>query len=278
MGKGVKTIVLTGASDGIGAAAAKQLCRLGHRVIIVGRTKEKTERVARELNVPCHLADYTRLSDVVRLAEELGRYERIDALANNAGGAFRGRTLTEDGFEKTFQVNLLAEFLLTNLLLGKLCRCGATVIQTSSIASNLFGRRLDLSDLQNETDYSPQKAYGEAKLGDILFTRELQRRYSGAGLNAVAFEPGVVRTNFASESVPFVNFCYHSPLKYLFTISPERSAGRLTALAEGTAGTDFLGGEVYSGKKPYRLKFRDPDGFAAAELWERCEEMIRNYR
>lgn len=272
-----KTIILTGASDGIGAEAARQLKRLGHQVVIVGRDPEKTAAVAHKLDAPFHTVDYASLPDVVRLAGELRRYDRIDVLANNAGGAQRERSLTTDGFERTFQINLLGGFLLTNLLIDRLTECRATVIQTSSIASNLFGAGLDVTDPQSERDYEPFRAYGRAKLEDILFTRELQRRYGEAGISAVAFEPGVVRTNFASESTPFVRFCYHSPLKYLFTISPERSAVRLVRLAAGEAGSAFVPGETYSGMKPMRLKFRDPDGSAARTLWDACEKMVRPY-
>lgn len=273
-----KTIVITGASDGIGAAAARGLREMGHRVVIVGRNLEKTAAVARELDCPWHVADYADLSQVVRLAGELREYERIDVLANNAGGAQNARTLTVDGFERTFQINLLAGFLLTRLLLEKLTESRATVIQTSSIAANLFGAGLDVTDLQNERDYAPFRAYGQAKLEDVLFTRELHRRY-GESLSAVAFEPGVVRSNFASESTRFVRFCYHSPLRYLFTIPPEKSAKRLIRLADGRPGTDFQPGETYtgSGKKIMKFKFRDPDGAAARSLWDQCERMVGKY-
>ena len=272
--EGRKTIVVTGGSDGIGAAAARALVKAGHHVILVGRNPEKTARVAGELGVPYHLSDYARLSDVVRLAGELNAYDRIDVLANNAGGAQKERKLTEDGFERTFQINVLAPFLLTNLLLGKLSASHATVIQTASIAANLFGADFDPADPESENDYTPFRAYGRAKLCDILFTRELQRRYGDSGITAVAFEPGVVRTNFGSESTAFVRFCYHTPLKYLFTISPKKSARRLTRLALGAPAVDFTPGEVYSYKKPLRLKFRDPDGSAAASLWSACETRI----
>ena len=271
---GRKTIVITGGSDGIGYAAARALVKAGQNVIIVGRNPEKTARVANELGVPYHLSDYARLSDVVRLADELNQYDRIDVLANNAGGAQKERKLTEDGFERTFQINLLAQFLLTNLLLDKLAASHATVIQTASIAANLFGADFDPADPESEKLYTPFRAYGRAKLCDILFTRELQRRYGDRGICAVAFEPGVVRTNFGSESVAFVRFCYHTPLKYLFTISPEKSARRLTRLALGAPGADFTPGEVYSCKKPLKLKFRDPDGEAARILWDACESRL----
>lgn len=273
----IKNIVITGASDGIGKAAARQLKDLGHNVIIVGRSREKTEKVAQDLSAPFHIADYAKLSDVVRLAEELKSYDRIDVLCNNAGGVLAERTETADGVERTFQVNVLGGFLLTRLLMDKLTESRATVIQTSSIAANLFGADFDGEDFQNEKNYAPFKAYGYAKLEDILFTRELDRRFRDKGINAVAFEPGVVRTNFAAESKGFVKFCYHSPLKYFFTITPKKSAERLIWLATGKPQQDFICGEVYSKNKPMKLKFQDERGEIAANLWEFCSKLTDKY-
>ena len=272
-----KNVVITGASDGIGKAAAKRLKALGHNVIIVGRSKEKTERVAQDLGAPFHIADYSRLNDVVRLAEELNAYDRIDVLCNNAGGVLAERTETADGIERTFQVNVLGGFLLTRLLTDKLCESRATVIQTSSIAANLFGADFDGKDFLNEKNYAPFKAYGYAKLEDILFTRELDRRFKDKGINAVAFEPGVVRTNFAAESKGFVKFCYHSPLKYFFTVTPDKSAKRLVRLATGAPDKDFICGEVYGKVKPMKLKFKDERGEVAERLWDLCEKLTDKY-
>ena len=272
-----KNIVITGASDGIGKAAAKRLKDLGHNVVIVGRSAEKTKKAAEELSAPFHTADYSKLSDVVRLADELKSYDRIDVLCNNAGGVAGDRAVTEDGFEKTFQVNVLGGFLLTRLLTEKLIVSRATVIQTSSIASNLFGADFDGKDFLNENNYSPFKAYGYGKLEDILFTRELDRRYKAQGISAAAFEPGVVRTNFAAEGKGIVKFCYHSPLKYLFTITPKRSAERLVRLATGIPDKDFVCGEVYSRKNPMKLKFKDENGEIAKSLWDFCEKITDKY-
>lgn len=270
-----KTIVITGASDGIGAAAALEFKALGHNVIIVGRNKEKTEKVATTLQVPYHLVDYSKLSEVVRLGNELGQYDKIDVLINNAGGAFNERRLTENGFERTFQVNLLAPFLLTNLLLDKLCESSATVIQTTSLGANLFGTKFDVEDLNSEKQYSVWNAYGNAKLENILFTKELHRRFYAKGIRAVSYEPGIVRSNFGSESTWFLNFAYHSFLKYLFTISPKRSAKGMVALALGKPDIDFVCGVPYRffGKK-FRVKFKDDDGKVAMRLWEKCEEIL----
>ncbi|MBO4262518.1 MAG: SDR family NAD(P)-dependent oxidoreductase [Clostridia bacterium] len=271
-----KRIVITGASDGIGFAAARRLKELGNEVIIAGRSPEKTQRRAEEIGADFFVADYTRLSDVIKLAEELKKYGRIDVLCNNAGGITAKKEYTEDGFEKTFQLNVLGGFLLTTLLKDVLTESNATVVQTASIAANLFGADLDADDLQTEKNFSPVSAYGHAKLEDILFTRELDRRFGALGINAVAFEPGVVRTNFASEANGFMRVCYHSPLKYLFTISPDKRAERLVRLALGSAGGDFVRGETYSYKKPLKLKFFD-DGTAARKLWEFCALAVKKY-
>jgi NAD(P)-dependent dehydrogenase (short-subunit alcohol dehydrogenase family) len=111
-----KTIIITGASDGIGAAAARKLHSDGHHVIVVGRSAQKTEAVAAEIGAPYHVADFANLADVRRLARELeAAYPQIDVLANNAGGVFGDRTKTVDGFEKTFQINHLSPFLTGNI-------------------------------------------------------------------------------------------------------------------------------------------------------------------
>ena len=272
----MKTIVITGASDGIGAAAAKELVSLGHQVVIVGRNPEKTAKVATELGMPYHLADFTKLADVKRLADELRQYDHIDVLANNAGGIMGDRSLTADGFEKTFEVNHLAGFLLTNLLLDKLLADHATVIQTSSIAANLFVKTFDVADVNVAHDYTSEKAYGYAKYENVLFTRELQRRY-GNQLTAVAFHPGVVRTSFSSESNTFMRWLYRTPLKYLGTISPERSAKRLVNLALGVSGTDFIAGEVYDGKKLLPGKVADDGNANARQLWEESTKMVAQF-
>ena len=269
-----KTIIITGASDGIGAAAARKLKSLGHTVILVGRSRSKTEAMARELSVPFHLADYATLGDVQRLADELQHYDRIDVLANNAGGIMGNRELTEDGFEKTFQVNHLAPFLLVKLLMPELIASRSTVIQTASEAANMWGGGFDLSDLNNERDYAPQKAYGRAKLANILFTRELDRRHRPDGISAVAFHPGVVRSSFASDTTHFMRFIYHTPLKYLITISPEKAATGLVDLAEGTPGSDWECGGMYANGKPMKGGFKD-DGSIARGLWDRSEAMLK---
>ena len=220
-----QTIIITGASDGIGAAAARQLAASGERVVLVGRSQAKTAAVAAELDAPHYVADYADLGQVRSLAAELQAiYPRIDVLANNAGGILGDRQVTKDGFEKTFQVNHLAPFLLTSLLLPALTASSAKVLQTSSVAAKNYGK-INIDDLQNERDYSPNKAYGDAKLANILFTRELHRRYHDQGISAAAFHPGNVATNFASDTTSWFRFMYHTPLKRLILTTPGKAAG-----------------------------------------------------
>lgn len=270
-----RTIIITGASDGIGASAARQLASRGDKVVLVGRSPHKTAAVAAEIEAPFHVADFADLAQVRALAADLdSAYARIDVLANNAGGIMGRRTLTVDGFEKTFQVNHLAGFLLTHLLMPKLVAARATIIQTASVAAKAFSD-LHIDDLQNERRYSAQKAYGNGKLANILFTRELQRRFGDQGIAAAAFHPGVVATSFASESNPLMRLVYHTPVvSRLAMTTPEQGAAQLVWLAQATPGTDFTPGEYYEKRKVARSARAAYDGGLARALWERSAAML----
>jgi NAD(P)-dependent dehydrogenase (short-subunit alcohol dehydrogenase family) len=270
-----KIIVLTGASDGIGAAAARELVAHGHTVALVGRSAKKTATLARELGADHFIADFTRLDDVRTLAADLHRaYPRIDVLVNNAGGIFGDRARTSDGYEKTLQVNHLAPFLLTNLLLDTLTASNASIVNTASVGARLFGN-IDLDDLNNDSKYSANKAYGDAKLENILFAKELHHRYADEGISAAAFHPGNVRTNFASDTTSFMRFIYHSPLGRLSgLISPEKGAEPLVWLTEGIPGTDWKSGEYYEKNKVAKTNPQAADAQLAAKLWDRSAEMV----
>jgi NAD(P)-dependent dehydrogenase (short-subunit alcohol dehydrogenase family) len=270
-----RTIVITGASDGIGAAAARELAALGEQVVIVGRSPEKSARVAAELGVPHHVADYASLAQVRRLAAELdATYPRIDVLANNAGGIFGRRELTEDGNELTFQVNHLAGFLLTTLLLPKLVESRAAVIQTASDAARTMSR-YDADDLQCERGYSPWRAYGNSKLANIMFTRELHRRHHRDGISAAALHPGVVGSNFGSTSTWATRLFYNLPfLKSRFLLSPGRGADTLVWLAEGTPGTTWQSGDFCERRKSVPVPPQASDDDLARRLWDDSERLL----
>lgn len=262
-----RVIVITGASDGIGAAAARNLNARGDQVVIVGRSVEKTQRVAHELDVPFYLADFSNFDDVRALARQLTTdLPRIDVLANNAGGVMGGRLLTIDGYELTIQVNHLAPFLLTHLLLDTLITSRATVIATSSLANRRAGK-IDPEDLTLAHGYSAQDAYCKAKLMNILFCQELNRRYHGQGLAAASYQPGVVRTNFSSEFGGSFAVFYTSFLKYVLR-SPDKGAETLVWLATSTPDDDWPSGAYFKDKKICRASRQADDPALATQLWD----------
>lgn len=269
-----KTIVITGASDGIGAEAARNLGANGHKVVVVGRSPEKTHALATEIGSDSYTADFAELAQVRELASALqARYAQIDVLANNAGGMFGSAQTTVDGHEKTFQVNHLAPFLLTNLLLDTLIASQAAVIQTASRVAKRIGR-IDIDDLDNHQAYAPIKAYSDAKLENILFTKELHRRYADHSISAVAFHPGNVASNFASDTTTSWRFIYNTPLRHLILISPRKGAEPLTWLAQTQPGRDWQPGEYYEKHKIAATNPQASDSSLAAELWRRSAQMV----
>ena len=270
-----RTIVITGASDGVGAAAAKRLSRSGENVVVVGRSPQKTRAVADELGADHLLADFAEIAQVRELAEQLlTRYPRIDVLANNAGGLMGERQVTVDGHEKTFQVNHLAPFLLTTLLLDRLVEARATVLNTSSVGNKLYGN-VDIDDLDATRGYRALKAYGDAKLENILFTKELHRRYHSAGISTAAFHPGNVASNFGGESSSrMIRIAYRTPIKHLALVGPEKGSDLLVWLASARPGQDWTSGGYYSGHSIAKANKQAYDSDLARELWNRSAAMI----
>jgi NAD(P)-dependent dehydrogenase (short-subunit alcohol dehydrogenase family) len=266
-------VVLTGATRGIGRAAALELARQGVELALVGREPERVREVAREAQhsgghaaVHEHVADLTSMAQVRTLADELrARYEHIDVLANNAGALFASRGVTSDGFERTFALNHLAPFLLTNLLRERLR--GGRVVTTASDAHK--GGLLDLSDLQSERAYSAMRVYGTTKLCNILFTRELARR--APELRATCFHPGVVRTGFGKNE--------NGIWKLLTTVggpffrSPAHGARSLVwlALSEDAAP---LSGVYVEDEKVSAPSAQAQDDALAAQLWEQSSRLV----
>ena len=270
-----RTIVITGASDGLGAAAARRLSRSGEDVVVVGRSPQKTKAVATELGADYLVADFADLAQVRALAEQLlARYPRIDVLANNAGGFMGQREVTVDGHEKTFQVNHLAPFLLTTLLLDRLVESQASVLNTSSLGNRIFGH-VNIDDLDAERGYRASKAYGDAKLENILFTKELHHRYHAAGISTAAFHPGSVASNFGNEAGSrMIRLVYHTPLKHLSLIGPEQGSDLLVWLASARPGEAWTSGEYYSSHSIARANKQAYDPELARELWDRSANMI----
>lgn len=268
-----KTIVITGASDGIGAAAARALVARGHEVVVVGRDPAKATAVADELGVERHVVDYTRLDEVRALAATLAeRHRRIDVLANNAGGVFGTRRLTVDGHERTFQVNHLAPFLLTNLLMPTLVESVASVVTTSSLASRRAA--IDVDDLDLAHGYEAFRAYGASKLAGVLFTRELHRRHHRDGISSAAFHPGVVASNFGATSDVLWGRFYGTRLAKAVFTPPSRGADQIVWLADGTAGEDWMSGQYWVRRRIGRTSPLADDRELARRLWEASAAMV----
>lgn len=261
----MKYIVITGGSSGIGAAAAKALSTQGHKLIITGRS-DATATVAKEIGADFYLVDFTRLQEVRKFAETLlSKYPRIDVLVNNVGGIIKERKLTADGHEQTFQVNHLAGFLLTLLLRERLEASQGIVINTSSMANRVGNAKMD--DLESTRGYEPMKAYGSAKLMNILHAIEISRKFSN--VRSASFHPGVVRTLFAREGKGILRWAYESAVGKLFMISPEEGADTLVWLITSTG---WKSGEYYYKRKPGRKN----DTSRSAELWEASLQCIKN--
>jgi len=268
-------VVLTGASSGIGAAAAEHLAARGCTLALVGRDPARLARVARRVAAaggrPAAVfrADFADLAQVRRLAADLrAAYETVDVLVNNAGLLAGLRRTTVDGHELTMQVNHLAPFLLTCLLYDRLAaaaqeRGGSRVITTASIAEAV-GAVLDPDDLDcRRMLYSRWLVYGASKQANILFTVEAARRWHGTGISPTCFHPGVVRSRFGWRSL---SFTVGRLLPFVY-LSPRRAADTLVHLATHQDGLDHPGGYFYR----RRLMRPTPPAYEpqrAYALWE----------
>jgi NAD(P)-dependent dehydrogenase (short-subunit alcohol dehydrogenase family) len=269
-----RLVVVTGASDGIGAAAARALARRGDRVVVIGRSPGKTRAVATEIGAEYHVADFSHLDQVRELAVTLqDQHPRLDVLINNAGLiAGDRRIVTADGHELTFQVNHLAPFLLTTLLKERLAAARGTVITTSSRAGTTRGAAVVLDDLDMVNGYDGLRAYKASKLANVLFTRELARRWGPLGVSAAAAHPGIVRSQWGRSGPAAVRLVTSSPLRLILR-SPERGADTLVWLSTSVPGTDWSSGGYFADRKPATVNPAADDSSLAGQLWDRSAIM-----
>ena len=270
-----KVCVVTGATSGIGKAAATALARMGAQIVLVGRDQGRTEATAAEIGanaaVPpkAEIADLASMEQVHALAGRLGSLERIDVVVNNAGLVLGERRVTEDGFEHVFAVNHLAPFLLTNLLLPRLTGSApARVVTVTSDAHS--AAKLDLDDPNLEHSWDSWRSYANSKLANILFTRELASRLDGTGVTANCAHPGVVRTGFGREGKPLLRL--GTTIARPFFLSPERGAYTIVYLASSPDVAGETGG-YYVKRQRREPSAAARDDAAARRLWDISEKL-----
>jgi NAD(P)-dependent dehydrogenase (short-subunit alcohol dehydrogenase family) len=273
-----QTILITGATSGIGRITARELARKGAQVVIVGRNPDKTQSVASEIQrstgnprVAMMVGDLSDLSEVRRIAAEfLQRFDRLNVLINNAGAVFFTHRISTDGFEMTLALNHLSPFLLTNLLLERLnSSTPARVISVSSMAH--WGAHVNPDNLNGSRTYWGWRAYSQSKLMNILFTRELARRV-GSGVTANCLHPGFVATNFGKSNGGIFRPLWS--LVELAAISPEQGAKTSIYLASSPEVAEVTG-QYFVDCQPQRSSPESTNDDTARRLWETSFNLTR---
>ncbi|MGH9558568.1 MAG: SDR family oxidoreductase [Bryobacteraceae bacterium] len=263
-----KVVVVTGATSGIGQAAAGKLASMGARLVLIARDRSRGEAEMARLagnGHTIHYADLSRISEMKRVAAEIAAAEpRIDVLINNAGALFGSREVTEDGLEKTFATNHVSYFVLTHGLRERLIASAPSrVVNTSSEAHRRA--KLDFDDLQSTKNFSGFAAYGRSKLCNILFTRELARCLQGTRVTANCLHPGFVATRFGDQSGGMASGIIR--VAKMFAISPAKGAETIVYLASSDEVANTTG-EYFFKRRPKTPGNEALDDRAARRLWD----------
>lgn len=283
-----RVVLITGATKGLGEVTAHAIARTGATVVIAGRNAARTQAVAAEIerrnpgaDVAYLVADLSLMDGVRSLADAFrARYERLDVLVNNAGALFTKRELTADGYEKTFALNHLSYFLLTNLLMDRLIASGtperhSRVVNVSSAAH--YGGRFTPDDLNAERSYSPLAAYSASKLHNVLFTYALARRLKeqGVPVTANALHPGVVRTGFGHNNSGVVGRMTSGVLtvmQRIVGITAEEGARTQIYLATSPE-VEGVSGKYFDKQKPKRSSQISYNRGDQDQLWQISEQL-----
>lgn len=278
-----KVVVITGATSGIGQVAAEKLAAMGARIVQVARDKERGQAAMARLTQIAHgiahtiyYADLSRLREMERVAAEIAQAEpRIDVLINNAGAMFGTRQLTEDGLERTFALNHMSYFMMTQGLRDRLAASApARVVNTASDAHT--SGTVDFDDLQSEKAYRSNlkdwlryggtafKVYARSKLMNILYTRELARKLAGTGVTANSLHPGFVATRFGDQTGGLIGFGVGIAKR--FALTPEQGAETLIYLASSPE-AGAVTGEYFHKCRPATPSREAQDDDKAQRLW-----------
>ncbi len=272
-----KTVLVTGATSGIGEATARGLADMGAHVLLVARderrgaaTRDEIARSASGAGVELLIAELSSQAQVRRLGREVHtRVERLDVLVNNAGAIFDRRRLTEDGLEMTFALNHLGYFLLTDLLLAKLVASAPSRIVNVASAASLRAT-IDFDDLEGERDYSAWRAYGQSKLANVMFTYELARRLRATGVTANCVHPGTVHTNFGNTGSRLLRLGQNAV--NLWRKSPAEGADTVIWLASSPE-VEGVTGRYFADRREQPTSLESYDETEQRRLWTVSEKL-----
>jgi NAD(P)-dependent dehydrogenase (short-subunit alcohol dehydrogenase family) len=269
--------MVTGANSGIGKAIALGLAQMGAAVVMVCRSRERGEAARQDIiartgsgSVDLLLADLSSQQSIRQLAQDFrAKYAQLHVLINSAGVNLMRRSVTVDGIERTFAINHLAYFLLTNLLLDVLkSSAPARIVNITSSGQS----PIQFDDLQGERQYRGFQAYTQSKTANVMFTYELARRLEGAGVSVNAVHPGVVRTNLARD----MNILFRLMLVVMWPFMAPPEKGAETALYVATSPeVEGVSGKYFARKKEARSSEASYDEAAAQRLWRASAELTK---
>ncbi len=277
-----KLVLITGGNAGIGKETAVALAEMGAQVVFTARDPQRGQAALDEIrsrsgrdDVEVMALDLASLASVRRFASEFGtRFPRLDVLVNNAGLVLNSRRETEDGYEMTFQVNHLGPFLLTQLLRDQLVAGSpARVVNVASDAHKSARHGLRFDDLQTTKRYRGFSVYGRTKLANILFTRELARRWDGTGMSTNAVHPGFVASSFGRDGDTGRFGALVFPLLKPFALSPAQGAQTQVYVASAPELEGITGG-YWVKSAPASPSRAAQDDDAARRLWEVSEQLV----
>ena len=278
-----RTCLITGATDGIGKEAAIELAKKGCNLILIGRSKEKGDKVVEEIrkvadsyvDIDYFTADLMLMKEVSRVADEVSRkYPKIDVLLNNVGAYFAFRDVTEEGFERTFALNHLGYFLMTKKLLPLVEKSDyKRIVNVSSSAH--YGIDFEFDNMNGEKKYSGFDVYKKSKLANVMFTYELAKRIEGTGITANCLHPGFVSTNFGKNN----NFLWRNVIRvamWLTAISVKDGAKTSIHLAcsdevKDITGRFFANSQIKKGSSKAKNEEHN------RKLWELSEEFVEKF-